>query len=425
MAKENVQIVFSANTEQVRALFAEISKGADRVAQSTNQASSSLDMMGNVFGSLRRVAQAYGDVLTTNIEKQKEFNRLARERIEGGQSLAIEGGLSAADERSINASIDAIAQRRAAPNREFVRQIAEELLQVGMAPQQITGGGLESSLKILQGFNEAKPGGNGATLTRQLVANMQNLGIPLTPQNMESAAVQFNEIKQLTGLEFGPASKILEGMARIGKSPRSVKALGGLGITPEQIDPARVGIPDALRTLFDKTSGMSENQRDAMFARLFGGDEATGLARMFAKRGEIRGGDMAAFQRDAARASRGTAADARSADIALQTAQANRGQVNIETMMTELEAMDTAAGQSPARVGAQNMLRRFLNAVYGQEEGRDMLQSELIERRKERQGLNKIQIELPNKTRVPGVIKATENLEGMLKSAAGAGGGLN
>jgi len=223
MAKEQVNIVFSADSAQARALFEEIAKGSEKVGQKTKTAAKGfVDLegaIGSVVGKYLTFAAVIQTVTRYLNQETEAINKRADayERIQPGfDKIRGEGGLSAAMAGKFRGAV-ANATQFAAVDTATAQGVAQQMLEDRFSPDSITGGGLNAMLKGIVAVNARGEGGDPKQLAKQLANIMQTLGRAPTTGNVESTVADLHGLMNATGLDMGGAEGLITSMSRASK----------------------------------------------------------------------------------------------------------------------------------------------------------------------------------------------------------------
>lgn len=413
MAKEQVNIVFSADSAQARKLFEEMANGLDKVGKKVQQQSKQMESFG---GSMVKMAVSYGVVskasqLFSQLLDQ-ETQALGRradafEKLQTGfDKMRAEGGLTAGQAGMLKGAIGSATQM-AAVDAGTATSVAQQMLEDKFSAGDIAGGGLNAMLKGIVAVNARGEGGDPKQLAKQFANIMQTLGRSPTTGNVESTVADLHGLMNATGLDMGGAEGLITSMSRASK-PRMAKALKSVGLTPGQIDPNTLGIGAAGQNLANAIAGMGDSEQSAFLSRVLGDEGATAFMR---GRSEFRSGAVrsgaADVERDFRIGTTGTMADLRRDRAAREMDLANRGELDAQ-YRDALAARDQRFSQGGLVDRALNVFRPIMDpalaAVVGDKFKRDTIDTE-----------RKMRIELttPNGSRVDGRTRGTKNLNGL------------
>lgn len=480
MAKENVEIVFSANTEQARALFSEMRKGLDGVSQTAMKSSQSVD---GLEGSLGRLVSRYsllagGITLATQaiarhneeLRKSADSSRHLEEIV---NRIANQAGLPRGTELGVKKRVFEMARATGTSNQQAGAAI-EQLVSSGFDFRETSaaGGSGEVFLQMIGALNQSGRGQDPRMLAESVSKFFQGTGQAKNAESMKRFAPQLFNLFMGTNIQaqhMGDLGPVAASLTARGISPTDQLATMSM---LADIMPASVGATgfSSIAGRVGSAGSQPEVQRGLKMMGLQAGDVDMVGESFLDVIGRIRGGvaGMPAEQRASAMrlvAGQEQLKVLESLTANLDEVQRRRG------MMGGTQAYETAVRRNLGSIGAMESATTAMEEYYGSETyGRDARLNEVLKRRAylrarvqgyktgtpiltegagyvgeaiekvapgqflrefESQGgtakdiTGEIKVILPNKTRVPGVIKATENLEGMLKSAAGAGGGLN
>lgn len=471
MAKENVQIVFSANTEQARALFAEIASGQDRIARKTDDTNAKMSATDKALGRVARQwisIEAAVNIATNAIQRhhaevQKAVDR-HRTLEDIANRVATQGGFARGQEGNVGRMVADVARR----NRVDVSSAGsavEQLISSGFNANEALarGGSGDEFLGMLHAINATGRGQDPRSLALAMSKFLTGTGQQLNARSVRGLGQPLFNLFQGTNIQaqhlenLGPVAASLtnRGMspneqlavfsslvdimepsvaatglssvtARLATSAQSAEVGRGLkmlGLKPGDVDMVGESFVDVIDRLGRGASSVDPSSAAGAYKLIAGQEHLKTLESLVATSGTSR-------KRLGMLGASGQYRDA------IQRRMSGLGAQEQELAASSHLIMSDEAALARENAILRERLRQF-NAERGvpgivraigemQDDATEFISPSLMNRElKEREQRMKIQLELPNKTRVPGVIKATENLEGMLKSAAGAGGGLN
>lgn len=331
MAKEQVNIVFSADSAQARKLFEEISSGLDKVGQKTKPATKGfVDLEGALVSTAAKYLSFAAAVQTATKFLNQETEAInkradAFERIQPGfDKIRAEGGLSAGMADRFRGTI-ANATQFASVDTATAQGVAQQMLEDRFSPDAIQGGGLNAMLKGIVAINARGEGGDPKNLSKSIANVMQTLGRSPTQGGVESTIADLHGLMNATGMDLGGAEGLLSSMARI-NTPKKAKILAQRGLTPGQLDVNSLGIGPAGKNLAAALEGMTESEQAAYLSRLIGDEGATafirGKAEFASGRVSSAAGDV---ERDFAIGTTGTSASLRRSRAMREQGLASKG----------------------------------------------------------------------------------------------------
>ena len=417
MAKEQVNIVFSADSAQARKLFEEISNGLDKVGKKVQNQSKQMEGFG---GSFARVAAGYAGVTKlsgyftqalANETKALHDRADAWEKYQGGMDkIRGEGGLSAGMAESFRGAV-AGATQFAAVDTATAQSVAQQMLEDKFAPDSITGGGLNAMLKGIVAINARGEGGDPKNLSKSIANVMQTLGRSPTQGGVESTIADLHGLMNATGMDLGGAEGLLSSMARI-NTPKKAKILAQRGLTPGQIDVNALGIGPAGKNLAAALEGMTESDQAAYLSRLIGDEGATAFMR---GKSEFASGRVSSamgdVERDFSSLSSGPMADLRRNRAAREQALGRNGELDAQ-FRDALQSRDQEYSQGNILQRGINLMRPaadpILTAIFG-----DQFKKDTIKDAERYHNSIRVEIVNPNGGRADGRVRSDKNLQGL------------
>lgn len=469
MAKEQVQIVFSANTEQARAIYDAIAKGQRKVGEETDKVNSKFGKTdGALAGMLSRwvsIGAAIG-VATQALNRYHAEVEKAADKSRTLEDIAIrvstQGGFARGEEGRVGQMVADLARR----NRFDVPQAGaavEQLISSGFNAREVLaeGGSGDEFVRMLHAINASGRDQNPRDLALAISKFLTGTGQPLNAQSVRGLGVPLFNLFQGTNIQaqhlqnLGPVAASLKnrGMSpneqlavfsslvdimepsvaatglsalssRLASSAQSAevkRGLGMLGLGPTDVDMVGESFIDVMDRIKGGSAGLNPAQQAGAFKLIAGQEHLKTLENLVLTSGTSRQrlgmlGATGQYGDAIARRLSGLGAAERDVEARGFTATADVGDLARENKVLK----DWIAAESFERgdpgfgialsglisegVGmfSQSALNRKLRShveSLGGDPGR-ILNAPI-----------KVQIDMPNKTSVPGTIKATEHIQ--------------
>lgn len=454
MAKETVQIVFSADTQQARALFQELATGQNKLGQETEKTNSRLSasdkalnsLVGRWFSVAAAVNVATQAITRHNAEIDKAAGR-HRELEDIAIRVATQGGFARGEEGRVGQMVADLARR----NRVGVGQAGtavEQLISSGFKAQEVLaeGGSGDAFVRMLHAINASGRDQDPRSLALAVSKFLTGTGQQLNAQSVQGLATPLFNLFQGTNIQaqhlenLGPVAASLRNrgmspneqlavfsslvdimepsvaatgmssltarLAASGQSKEVMRGLGQLGLKPGDVDMAGESFLDVLDRIRGGAGKLNPAQQAGAFRLIAGQEHLKTLENLVltADTSRTRLGLLGAtgqYSDAVARRLEGLGAAEREVEARGYSTMTEEG-----ALRRENELFRERLRQRAAERGVPGLAR----SIQDMQDDVTQFFSPSLMNRVLRDRAVKIQLELPNGTRVRGDVKATDGL---------------
>lgn len=462
MAKEQVQIVFSADANQARQLFAEMSSGMNRIGQQTEKSTKQVDMIGISFAKMAAAGATAWRTLTVAIERHNEELRKAADNSRTYEEVITrilnQAGLGGGDRGRISAATNAVALRNRL-GREQTGAAITQLISSGFDPGEVMaeGGSADVFIRMMHAMNASGIEQDPRDLALAASKFLRGTGQPLDARGLQGLSAPLFNLFRNTNLQaahlqnLGPVSASLTQrgispqeqlatfsmlvdlmepsvaatgfsslsarLASSGTNREVQRGLAMLGLKPGDVDMVGESFGDVIGRIRSGAGGISPDQQAGAFRLIAGQEHLKVLENLTANLDTIRQrqqglGGTAGLNRAVATRMESMAAQ--------ETETRIRGEIANEPFGEATRGLDEyIAGRAARRAERmpQTTVGQTLRAITDYLEGEGLRNSALIRSAYGAMGTRsadgqpiEIYLRTPNQTRIPGTASGLQHL---------------